>query len=71
MRTTITIADDLLKKAQVLTGRSGYSEAIVTSLQEFVALKARLSLLHKFFSKRAPHAQRKIKRQRKLGRWSS
>jgi len=31
MRTTITIAEELLKEAQELSGKTGYSEAIVTS----------------------------------------
>ena len=71
MRTTITIAEDLLKKAQKLTGRSGYSEAIVTSLEEYVALKGRLRFLAKLFSKKAPHSLAAIKKQRRKSRWSS
>lgn len=71
MRTTITIAEDLLKKAQRLSGRPGYSEAIVTSLEDYVALKARLSFLGKLFSKKAPHSFRAIKKMRRKRRWSS
>lgn len=71
MRTTITIAEDLLKKAQKLSGRPGYSEAIVTSLEEYVALKERLSLLNRLFLQKTPHSFAGIKRSRRKGRWSS
>lgn len=71
MRTTITIADDLLEKAQKLSGRSGYSEAIVTSLKEYVALRERLSFLEKLFSARSPHSFSKIKKMRRNKQWSS
>ena len=70
VRTTITIAEDLLKKAQKLTGRPGYSEAIVTSIEEYVALKGRLGFLAKLFSKKTPHSLKTIKKQRRKGKWS-
>jgi len=71
MRTTITIQEDLLKKAQQLSGRDGYSEAIVTSLQDYVALKERLSYLEILFSHRLPHSFKKIKKMRRKKKWSS
>jgi len=45
MRTTITISAELLEEAQKLSGKSGYSEAIVTSLSDYVGLRKRLALL--------------------------
>ncbi|MCC6273115.1 MAG: type II toxin-antitoxin system VapB family antitoxin [Deltaproteobacteria bacterium] len=71
MRTTITIQEDLLKKAQQLSGRSGYSEAIVTSLKDYVSLKERLAYLETLFSKKAPHSFRAIKKMRRKKKWSS
>ena len=71
MRTTISIAEELLKKAQHLTGRSGYSDAIVTSLKEYVSLRERLSYLESLFSQKSPHSWKRIKTARKNKRWSS
>jgi Arc/MetJ family transcription regulator len=71
MRTTITIDEELLREAQELTGRKGYSEAIVTSLEEFVALRKRLALLEELFDHRAPHSRRALKAGRRKRRWSS
>lgn len=71
MRTTITIAEDLIKKAQKLSGRPGYSEAIVTSLRDYVALKERLSYLDSLYFRKTPHSFRLIKKMRRKGRWSS
>jgi Arc/MetJ family transcription regulator len=71
MRTTITIAEDLLKEAQRLSGRSGYSEAIVTSLQDYVDLRKRLALLEDLFDRKPPHSSRRIKDQRRKRQWSS
>ena len=71
MRTTITIQEDLLKKAQRLTGCSGYSEAIVTSLADYIALKERLNYLEKLFSEKTPHSFQTIKKMRRKKRWSS
>jgi hypothetical protein len=71
MRTTITIAPDLLKKAKKLSKKDGYSDAIVTSLRDYVALKERLSYLHSLFRQKAPHSFRQIKKMRRKGRWSS
>jgi hypothetical protein len=71
MRTTITINEDLLKKAQTLSKRSGYSEAIVRSLEDYVALKQRLAYLERLFSKKAPHSYKTIKKMRRKKKWSS
>ncbi len=71
MRTTITIAEDLLKKAQDLTGLQGYSEAIVTSLKDYVSLKERLAYLESLFSAKSPHSYPKIKKLRKKRQWFS
>lgn len=70
MRTSITINEDLLKKAQRASGKKGYSEAIVTSLRDYVAMKERLAYLDELFSKKSPHSQKKIKQGRKKGSWS-
>jgi hypothetical protein len=71
MRTTITIAEELLKEAQELSGKTGYSEAIVTSLQDYVALRKRLALLEDLFEHKAPHSYPRIKSMRGKRRWSS
>lgn len=71
MRTTITIAENLLKKAQKLSKRAGYSEAIVTSLQDYVSLRERLSYLEQLFFQKSPHSLKKIKRMRRAKQWSS
>jgi len=71
MRTTITIAEDLLAEAQKLSGKSGYSEAIVTSLEEYVALRKRLSLLEDLFDHKPPHSSALVKSMRRKRRWSS
>jgi Arc/MetJ family transcription regulator len=71
MRTTISITEDLLKKAQRLSGKSGYSEAIVRSLQDYVGLRERLAYLENLFFKKAPHSLKNIKKMRKQHRWSS
>lgn len=71
MRTTITIAEDLLREAQKLTGKAGYSDAIVTSIEDYVALRKRLSLLEDLFNQKAPHSPAQIKARRRKKRWSS
>jgi predicted CopG family antitoxin len=71
MRTTITISEDLLEQAQKLTGKTGYSEAIVTSLEEFVALRKRLALLEDLFDRKPPHSYRQVKTLRRKRQWSS
>ena len=71
MRTTITIADELLKEAQELSGKTGYSEAIVSSLRDYVELRKRLGLLEDLFAHKTPHSYRRIKSLRRTGRWSS
>ncbi len=71
MRTTITISEDLLKKAQLLSGLSGYSEAITTSIANYVAMRERLSYLESLFKKKSPHDFKKIKSQRQARKWSS
>jgi len=71
MRTTITIAEELLKETQELSGKAGYSEAIVSSLRDYVALRKRLGLLEDLFEHKTPHSYPRIKRMRRTGRWSS
>jgi len=71
MRTTITISEELLKEAQKLSGKSGYSEAIVTSLAEYVALRKRLALLEELYEHEVPHSQHQIKEMRRKRQWSS
>ena len=71
MRATITIAEELLAKAQELTGRKGYSEAIVTSLRDYVALRERLALLERLYARPVPHSRAEIKKARSRRRWSS
>jgi Arc/MetJ family transcription regulator len=71
MRTTITIADDLLAQAQEVSGKTGYSEAIVTSLQDYLALRKRLALLEDLFNHKPPHSARRIKTMRRKRQWSS
>jgi len=71
MRTTITIKEDLLKQAQKLSGKSGYSDAIVTSLEEYVALRKRLELLEDLFNHKPPHSFRQVKALRRKRQWSS
>ena len=71
MRTTITIEEGLLREAQKLSGKAGYSEAIVTSIQDYVALRRRLSLLEDLFNRKAPHSPARIKAQRRKKQWSS
>jgi Bacterial antitoxin of type II TA system, VapB len=71
MRTTITIREGLLEEAQKLSGKSGMSEAIVTSLEDYVALRKRLALLEDLFSQKTPHSYRRVKSMRRKRRWSS
>jgi Arc/MetJ family transcription regulator len=71
MRTTISIAEDLLAEAQKLSGKTGYSEAIVTSLRDYVALRKRLAMLDRLYAKRVPHSHERVKRARRKGQWSS
>ena len=71
MRTTITLKEELLKEAQRLTGKSGYSAAIVSSLEDYVALRKRLAMLEDLFSHKPPHSYRQVKAMRRKRRWSS
>ncbi len=71
MRTTITIQEDLLEKAQKITGLKGYSEAIVTSLKDYVALKDRLKYLQLLFTQKSSHSFRVVKKLRRKKKWSS
>ena len=71
MRTTITIHEDLLAAAQKLTGKTGYSDAIVSALQDYVALKTRLALLEDLFEHKTPHSASGIKSMRRKRQWSS
>jgi hypothetical protein len=65
MRITITIKEELLKEAQELSGKSRYSEAIVTSLEEYVALRKRLALLEDLFGHEPPQTHRQVKAARR------
>jgi Arc/MetJ family transcription regulator len=71
MRTTITIAEELLSEAQELSGKTGYSDAIVTSLRDYVMLRKRLGLLENLFEHKTPHSYPRIKRMRRRRQWSS
>lgn len=71
MRTTITIPDDLLAEAQRISGKSSHSEAIVTLLREYLALRKRLELLEDLFQYETPHSLRQIKLMRRMRRSSS
>ncbi len=71
MRTTITIGEDLLREARRLSGKDGYSEAIVTSLRDYVDLRKRLALLESLFMQKTPHSYRQVKSQRRKRQWSS
>jgi hypothetical protein len=71
MRTTITITEDLLRETKEISGRSDDSEAIVTSLQDYVALRKRLALIENLFSHKIPHARKVIKAGRRKRKWSS
>jgi hypothetical protein len=71
MRTTVTIREELLAEAQKLSGKSGYSDAIVSSLEEYVALRKRLALLEDLFDHKTPHSRRDVKSMRRKRRWSS
>lgn len=70
MRTTITIAPELLQETLKISGKKKYSEAIVTSLKDYIALKGRLGFLEKLTQTRLPHRQATLKKQRKKDLWS-
>lgn len=71
MRTTITISEELLKQAQKLSGKTGYSDAIVTSIADYVALRKRLSLLEDLFQNKSPHTLERVRKSRRKRVWSS
>jgi Bacterial antitoxin of type II TA system, VapB len=71
MRTTITIPEELLEQAQKLTGKTGYSDAIVTSIEDYVALRKRLSLLEDLFQRKSSQTLDRIKKSRRKRAWSS
>jgi metal-responsive CopG/Arc/MetJ family transcriptional regulator len=71
MRITITIDEQLLKEAQKLSGKDGYSQAIVTSLADYVALKKRLELLEDLYKHKTPHSFKQVKEMRHKRQWSS
>lgn len=71
MRTTITIPEELLKQAQKLTGKAGYSDAIVTSIEDYVALRKRLSLLEDLFKHKSSQTLDRVKKSRRKRVWSS
>jgi len=71
MRTTITIAEDLLAEAQEVSGKTGYSDAIVSSLRDYLALRKRLALLEDLFNHKPPHPYQHVKTMRRKRRSSS
>lgn len=71
MRTTITIPQEILKQTMEASGSERYSEAIVTALVDYLALKERLDFLDQLFQRRLPHSFKKIKQQRRKEKWSS
>ena len=71
MRTTITIPKEILEQAMEISQSKHYSEAIVSSLKDYLALKERLELLEDLFSKKVPHTFQKIKKKRQKRKWSS
>lgn len=71
MRTTITIREELLAEAQKLSGKSGFSDAIVTSLEDYVALRKRLALLEDLFHAKATLSTRQLESMRRKDPWSS
>jgi Arc/MetJ family transcription regulator len=70
MRTTITIPDDLLQEVLKESSKSGYSEAVVSSLRDYIALKKRLHLLESLYEHKLPHSYAHIKKQRQSKKWS-
>ena len=71
MRVTITISEDILREAKEISGRSDHSEAIVTSLEDYVALRKRLALLEDLFDDKTPHSGNVIKAGRRKRQWLS
>lgn len=71
MRTTLSIPDEVMKKAQKLSGSNRYSEAVVTALKDYIALKERLSYLDYLFDNKVPHSYTDIKQKRRKRKWSS
>jgi Arc/MetJ family transcription regulator len=71
MRTTITISEELLQAAKDLSGKKSQSDAIVSSLEDYVEIKKRLRLLEDLFASRVPHRMRKVKAGRRTRDWSS
>ena len=49
----------------------GYSDAIVTSLAEYIALRKRLALLDDLHANEAPRSFKHVKEMRRKRRWSS
>ena len=70
MRTTITITEELLEETMQISGKTKYSEAIVTALKDYTGLKRRLSFLNKLYTKKLPHQFSKIKKSRRKNKWS-
>lgn len=71
MRTTVTIAEDLLKETMRVSGKAHYSEAIIASLKDYLAMRKRLEFLDRLFDVKLPHSHASIKRSRRKGLWSS
>jgi hypothetical protein len=70
MRTTITLSDALVRQTLAVSGKQRLSEAVASSLEEYLALKKRLSLLDALFEQRVPHDSKRIKAQRRARKWS-
>lgn len=70
MRTTITIPKDVLHATLKVSGKKYLSEAIVSTLKEYLAMHERLGFLEKLFSLKMPHSFKAIKKNRKKGAWS-
>jgi hypothetical protein len=71
VRTTVTIPDELARKAKQTTGKQRLSEAIIQSLTDYFRLKNRLDLLDDLFDHPVRHSNTKIKRDRKKRNWSA
>ena len=68
---TITIRDELLAEMQRLSGKSGFADAIITSLEDYVAMRKRLALVEELFEQKSPHSWKRVKSGRRKRRWSS
>jgi len=60
-----------LREAKKISGKSGHSEAIVSSLEDYAALRKRLALLEDLFDHKTPHSSKVIKAGRRKRQWFS